>query len=188
MKKRALFLDRDGVINIPPPPEVRYILEPDAFHLMPGIAEAVRLCNQHRVPVVVITNQKCVATGKLSLEDLTSIHHRMEALLNAEGAYLDRIYFCPHAESDQCNCRKPLPGMILRALRDLKLDPADSWMVGDQPRDILAGNAAGCHTLHISPAPAPFAECSLPDTQSLPQWIFEHFLQKEDCHADFERL
>jgi D-glycero-D-manno-heptose 1,7-bisphosphate phosphatase len=186
MKKRALFLDRDGVINVPPPPEVRYILEPGAFRLMPGIAETIRRCNRQNIPVVVITNQKCVALGKLSLEGLSTIHKRMEALLSEEGARIDGVYVCPHTESDHCECRKPLPGLILRAAEDLQLDPSDSWMVGDQPRDILAGKAAGCHTLHISPVPAPFAECCLPDTRNLPQWFQDHFPQKNDCGADFE--
>lgn len=188
MKQRALFLDRDGIINVPPPPSVRYILHPDAFHLMPGIAETIRRCNQQHIPVVVITNQKCVAIGKLSPRNLSRIHARMEELLRAENAYLDAVYACPHSEADACTCRKPLPGMLLTAAKALDLDLNASWMVGDQPRDIQAGKAAGCQTLHVHSEPVAFCDASLPDTRSLPEWLLKHFLQKEDCHSQIHTV
>jgi histidinol-phosphate phosphatase family protein len=183
MKKRALFLDRDGVINVPPPPEIRYILEPRAFYLMPGIAEAVRLCNEHSIPVVVVTNQKCIAAGQLTPETLENIHARMRELLAEQNAKIDGLYFCPHREEDHCQCRKPRPGMILQAAADLKLDLKHSWLAGDQPRDIEAGRAAGCHTLHIGTPSDPSADVQLTGTEELPEWINHVFLQKEDCHA-----
>lgn len=184
MKRGALFLDRDGVINVPPPPGIRYILAPDAFYLMPGIAETIRLCNQHHIPVVVITNQKCVALGRLSLEGLSAIHQRMTVLLRAEQAQIDGVYFCPHAEEDACDCRKPLPGMLLQAAREHQIDLSRSWMVGDQPRDILAGRAAGCRTLHIGMKPSPDAESSLPDTRQLPKWLHMQIQENRACGTD----
>lgn len=183
MAKRALFLDRDGVVNQPPPSEVRYITSPEAFHLMPGIAESIRLCNQNDIPVVVVTNQKCIAIGRLSESTLAGIHEHMECLLKKQQAHLDGIYYCPHSEEDHCHCRKPLPGMLLNAATDLDLDLSSSWMVGDQPRDIQAGHAAGCRTLHISPVPCTLADAHLTQTKNLPHWIKTHFLKKEDCHA-----
>lgn len=182
MTRPALFLDRDGVINQPPPPEQRYILSPDAFHLMPGIADAIRLCNEHHIPVVAVTNQKCVATGLLTEPALLAIHQRMHTLLAAQNARIDAVYYCPHDESAACPCRKPLPGMILRAAADLNLHLPASWLAGDQPRDILAGRAAGCRTLHLSTHPCPEADTALPDTTRLPHWLQTHFFKEIDCH------
>lgn len=176
MPVSAVFLDRDGLINVPPPPEDRYVLHPDGFHLMPGIAEAIALLNRARIPVAVVTNQKGVATGRLSLDTLQRIHARMDDLLAVAGARLDAVAYCPHQESDHCACRKPLPGMILQLADTLRLHLPDAWMIGDQPRDIHAGKAAGCHTLLVGHACCPEAEATLPDTSFLPQWVQKKLL------------
>jgi len=184
----AVFLDRDGVINIPPPPEQRYITRPEDFHLMPGIAEAIRLLNQRQIPVGVVTNQKCVAIGRLKESTLWKIHDRMEELLEQERAHVDAIRYCPHQESDNCRCRKPLPGMIFDAAEELGVSPETGWMVGDQPRDLVAGKAAGCRTLWIHPEPDPEVETDiwLPSTLNLCAWIQENlpFQQKEGCKIE----
>lgn len=175
--RTGVFLDRDGVINQPPPPEQRYITRPEDFHLMPGIAESIRLLNQRNLPVIVVTNQKCVALGRIDEQALAAIHRRMRELLEAEGARLAEVRYCPHQESDQCDCRKPLPGMILRGAASQHVDLGFSWLMGDQSRDIAAGKAAGCHTLRIGgeePSGSE-AEVRLPDTSALPAWIKEKF-------------
>lgn len=175
--RAGVFLDRDGVVNVPPPPEQRYIVRPEDFRLMPGIAEAIRLFNRLERPVVVVTNQKCVALGRITETELSAIHARMRDLLAAEGAVLADIRHCPHREEDRCPCRKPLPGMILGAAADLDLDPARGWLIGDQPRDIQAGRAAGCRTLVVGPEAdrAPEADVRLPHTADLPRWIRKTF-------------
>lgn len=167
MSRPALFLDRDGVVNQPPPPGKRYVTRPEDFHLLPGIAKVIREANHMNLPVVVVTNQKCVATGLLDEATLAKIHLSMSALLAEQGARVDAVYHCPHREEDGCDCRKPLPGMLLRAARELRLDPSASWMVGDQPRDCEAGRAAGCRTLYIGEAPDTLCDLRLPSVAAL---------------------
>lgn len=178
MKKPAgIFLDRDGLINIPPPIEQRYICHPSEFHLMPGIAESIRQFNLQHIPVAVVTNQKGVAIGSVSESTLADIHKHMLFLLEKEHASIQHIQYCPHQESDRCSCRKPLPGMIFSAAHALKIDPSACWMIGDQFRDLEAGRAAGCSTLLVGPEspPAGLADHHIQKTEDLPAWIQENF-------------
>ena|SRR5689334_22369512 len=145
---RAAFLDRDGVIN-------RKALAGDyvtrwaEMHLLPGVAPAISQLNQAGYLVVVVTNQRCVAKGLLSLADLELLHRRMSAALSYGGAKIDAIYYCPHDFHDACSCRKPQPGMLLAAARDLDIDLDRSWMIGDSDIDIEAGKNAGCRTVRL---------------------------------------
>ena len=148
--KPAVFFDRDGIINVPPPPEQRYITDPADFFLLPGFTEVLRACTEHGYPTYVVTNQKCVAIGRLSEEGLHAIHARMHDLLAEENLFLDGVYYCPHQESDKCSCRKPKPGMLLRAADEHGLDLDASLLIGDQPRDCEAGKAAGCRTILVN--------------------------------------
>ncbi len=152
-KQRAIFLDRDGTIN-------RYkgfLRNMDDFELLPGVAEAIRKINASGYLAVVVTNQPVVARGEVSFEKLREIHNKMETLLGEQGAYLDRIYFCPHHPHKgydgeipelkvDCDCRKPKPGLLLRAAKEYHIDLSESWMIGDGENDILAGQNAGCRT------------------------------------------
>ncbi len=140
----AAFLDRDGVINV----EVNYLHEPDKAELIPGVAAAIRRLNTAGYPVLVVTNQAGVAKGYYPEADIHAVHRRLTELLAAEGARIDAFYFCPHHEkfTGECDCRKPRPGMLLRAIRDWDVDPAHSLMVGDRLSDMEAGRAAGCGT------------------------------------------
>jgi histidinol-phosphate phosphatase family protein len=186
--RAGVLFDRDGVINLPPAPEDRYITRPEDFHLMPGTAEAIALLNKLKVPVAVVTNQKCVAIGRITAGELKRIHDQMHALLAGAGAWVDRVYTCPHEEADACNCRKPKPGMLLQAAADLSLNLNSSWLIGDQPRDIAAGRAAGCHTLRVGPEVSMEAgeEVHLLSTRDLPAWVREKsgFASKEDCQPE----
>ncbi|HEY4134066.1 MAG TPA: D-glycero-beta-D-manno-heptose 1,7-bisphosphate 7-phosphatase [Alphaproteobacteria bacterium] len=145
----AVFLDRDGTIV----EDVDYLTRPEQLRLIPGAAAAIRTLNARAVPVVVVTNQSAVARGLLSEDELAAVHGELRARLAAEGARLDAIYYCPHhpegsgAYRRDCDCRKPMPGMLRQAARDLGLDLAASAMVGDSVRDLEAGAAAGCRTL-----------------------------------------
>jgi len=173
----GVFFDRDGVVNHPPPPDRRYVTRPEEFHLMPGIAEAIAHLNRAGIPVGVVTNQKGVALGRYTLADLDRIHAHMAGLLASEGARVDDIRFCPHREEDACDCRKPLPGMILEGAKALGVNPSRSWMIGDQPRDLIAGRAAGCRTLAVgfTPGNPGLADDRVGDTSDLPAWFNEHF-------------
>lgn len=152
--RRAVFLDRDGTINR----EVTHLKSPDQLELLPGAAAAIRRLNRSGTLAVVITNQPVVARGDISFEELNRIHARLESQLGAGGAYLDGIYFCPHhpdkgfpgevsALKGPCNCRKPEPGLIDQASRDLGIGRQDSWMVGDTTSDVEAGRRAGLRTV-----------------------------------------
>ena len=155
-QQRAIFLDRDGTIN----KYVGFLRDINEFELLPGAAKAIKKINASGYLAIVVTNQPVIARGEVTLEQLQEIHNKMETLLGQEGAYLDGIYFCPHHPDKgfegeiselkiDCDCRKPKPGMLLRAARDFNIDLTQSWMVGDGKNDIKAGQNAGCHTVLI---------------------------------------
>ncbi len=155
-KQKAVFLDRDGTIN----KHVGFLRNAEEFELLPGVAEAIRRINNSGYLAIVITNQPVIARGEVSFTQLDEIHNKMETLLGLEGAYLDGIYFCPHHPHSgyegevkelkfDCECRKPKPGMLLKAAEDFNIDLSQSWMVGDGENDIRAGENAGCHTALI---------------------------------------
>lgn len=155
-KQKAVFIDRDGTIN----KYVGFLRDIDEFELLDGVADAIKKINASGYLAIVVTNQPVIARGEVSFEELERIHNKMETLLGKEGAYLDAIYFCPHHphkgyEGERpelkfdCNCRKPKPGMLLKAAQDFNIDLAQSWMIGDGENDIKAGQNAGCQTALI---------------------------------------
>ena len=133
MKRRCLFLDRDGVINVKPP-DGQYVCDWDNFVFIPEIIDWIKLFKTLQFLVVVVTNQRGVARGLLSQSQLTTIHERMRAALADQGAALDDVFYCPH-EKDACDCRKPRPGMILAAREKWNIDLADSLFIGDSKSD-----------------------------------------------------
>lgn len=152
--RKAVFLDRDGTLNR----EVNHLKFPDQIELLPGVGEAVRQLNRAGLLAVLTTNQPVIARGDVTIEELHQIHARLESLLGTQRAYLDAIYYCPHhpdkgfegevpALKIVCDCRKPAPGMIEQASRDLAISREGSWMVGDTTADIEAGRRAGVRTM-----------------------------------------
>ncbi len=155
-KQKAIFIDRDGTIN----KYVGFLRNINDFELLPGVAEAIRLINESGYLVIVVTNQPVIARGEVTKAELEQIHNKMETLLGNEGAYVDRIYYCPHHPHKgyegeieeykiECECRKPKPGLIMKAAKDYNIDLSQSWMVGDGENDIRAGLSAGCKTALI---------------------------------------
>lgn len=155
-KQKAIFLDRDGTIN----KYIGFLRNIEDFELIDGVGEAIRKINELGYLAVVVTNQPVIARGEVSFDELAKIHNKMETLLGEEGAYLDAIYYCPHHphkgyEGERpelkfdCVCRKPKPGMLLKAACDFNIDLENSWMVGDGENDIIAGINAGCKTALI---------------------------------------
>ena len=155
-KQKAIFLDRDGTIN----KYVGFLRNIDDFELIDGVTEAIRKINESGFLAIVVTNQPVIARGEVSFEELEEIHNKMETLLGKEGAYLDAIYYCPHHPHKgyegehpelkiDCECRKPKPGMLLKAAADFNIDLSQSWMVGDSENDVTAGLNAGCKTALI---------------------------------------
>jgi len=145
---KAVFLDRDGVIN-KKAPEGDYVTCWEDFKFLPDAVEAVARLNAAGFYVIVVTNQRCIARGLLTVPQLEIIHQRMLESLAANGARVDAIYYCPHEMEPICRCRKPAPGMILDAARDHGIELAASWMIGDSDIDIEAGKGAGCRTARL---------------------------------------
>ena len=145
---KAAFLDRDGVINRRAP-KGEYITRWEDMRFLPGVAEAIGLLNRSGFWVIVVSNQRGVARGLMTLQDLESLHSKMCEALAQEGARIDAIYYCPHEKQPPCACRKPAPGMLLAAAKDHQIDVAASWMVGDSDIDIQAGKSAGCRTARL---------------------------------------
>jgi len=146
---RAVFLDRDGVINRKAPAS-EYITRWSEIEFLPGSIEAVALLNKSGFEVIVVTNQRGIATGKIKLSNLEEINRRIKAAISEKNGALSAIYYCPHDTSDDCTCRKPRPGMLLHAANIHCLDLSKCWMVGDSPSDIEAGKRAGCRTALIA--------------------------------------
>lgn len=155
-KQKAIFLDRDGTINN----YVGFLTNIDDFVLSDGVIEGIKKINESGYLAVVITNQPVIARGEVTFDELERIHNKMETLLGDGGAYLDGIYFCPHHPHKgyegevvelkmDCDCRKPKPGLILKAAEDFNIDLSQSWMIGDGESDILCGRNAGCKTAEI---------------------------------------
>lgn len=155
-KQKAIFLDRDGTVN----KYVGFLHNIDDFELLPDVTNAVKMINESGYLAILVTNQPVIARGEVSFEQLREIHNKMETLLGMEGAYLDGLYFCPHHPhkgykgeipelKTECNCRKPKPGMLIKASDDFNIDLSSSWMVGDGENDVKAGSAAGCRTVLI---------------------------------------
>jgi len=150
----AFFFDRDGVLI----EEVDLLTEPAQLRLLPGVVEALRTIDERGYPAVVVTNQTVVARGMIDESELERLHdHLREMLLDQGAPPLRAIYACPHhPHADvaryrvQCACRKPKPGMLLRAAADLRLDLTASFMVGDRLSDVAAGASAGCTTVLVS--------------------------------------
>ena len=141
MSNKAFFLDRDGVIIR----QVEYLKDPDEVELIPGAVEALREIHRRGFLAVVVSNQSGIARKRFTREELDKVQSRMYELLAAGGEKLDGFYFCPHdPHVDVCECRKPKPGMILQAARDLDIDVGASFMIGDRPADLETGIAAGC--------------------------------------------
>lgn len=142
----AVFLDRDGTMN----EQMGYINHISRFHLLSGVAAAIRELNDHSIPVVVVTNQSGLARGYFPEELLLAVHEKMIRQLAEQGAHVDGIYVCPHhpeAKREEyrvvCDCRKPKPGLLLQAAREMGLDLAASFVVGDRWSDLKTAAACG---------------------------------------------
>ncbi len=149
----AVFLDRDGTINV----ERDYLSDPDQLELIPGAAEAIAACNAAGLPVIVVTNQSGIARGMFDEERFHEITARLGELLAERGARVDATYYCPHHPEHggaryarACECRKPQPGMLVRAAREHGLGTTRSWIVGDSLRDLEAGAAVGARGILVA--------------------------------------
>jgi D-glycero-D-manno-heptose 1,7-bisphosphate phosphatase len=146
MKKSAVFLDRDGTISR----EIGYVNHEDNYELLPNTAKGIKILNQKNIPVVVVTNQAGVARGYFTEDLIKVVHAKMEKLLSDEGAFVDKIYYCPHHPQAgkppyrvECQCRKPKTLMLEMAEKELNLDLSLSYMIGDKISDVEFAHSAG---------------------------------------------
>ncbi len=148
--KKVAFLDRDGVINETPGGH-GYVETWRQFHFLNGALAMLRAVADKGYRLVVVTNQQGVGKGLVDVDALEAIHRNLRVAALRQGAEIDGVFYCPHLASDNCRCRKPKPGLIHQALEslDYPVSLSRSWMIGDSPRDIQAGAAAGLKTLLV---------------------------------------
>lgn len=147
-----VFLDRDGVLNRKPA-EDKFISRWSDLEVLPGVEAAIAQLNRCGCTVIVVTNQRGIALGRYTEQDLANLHQKLRAHLSMHGAHLNAMYYCPH-DRDQCSCRKPKPGMFEQAFRDFpKAKSSNSILIGDSISDIQAGEDLGMKTIFIEGDP-----------------------------------
>jgi D-glycero-D-manno-heptose 1,7-bisphosphate phosphatase len=143
---KAIFLDRDGVIC---KNRTDHVKSWDEFRFLPGAKEALAQLSQLDLPVIVVTNQAAINRGLVSAKMVEEIHHRMVDEVTAAGGRIDRVFYCPHRPDEDCLCRKPRPGLLLQAAKEMGVQLAGSYMVGDAATDLLAGSRTGAETFLV---------------------------------------
>ncbi len=167
----AVFIDRDGTLI----EDVGYPRDPDAVRLLQGAPEALRQLERLGFLLVLVSNQSGVGRGLVSPAEAEAVAARFIECLRAQGARLDAAYYCLHAPGEGCPCRKPAPGMLLRAAAELGIDLRRSFMVGDKPSDVEAGRRAGCRTIRLAIPPGdemgPFSDCVAHSWDEAVGWV-----------------
>ena len=146
-KKKAVFLDRDGVIN---KNRIDYVKTISELEILPNIEIAIKKLKKNNFYVIVITNQSAINRNLMTYEQLNEIHSSIQIYLKNFDTCIDKFYFCPHTPNQNCNCRKPKTGMLIQAIEEFNIEPRSSWMIGDNDSDIKAGLAMGCKTIRIN--------------------------------------
>lgn len=142
----AVFLDRDGVINHN---RADYVKAWEEFVFLPGVVEAMRRLAETNLRIIVVTNQSAVNRGLVSLQVVQDICSRMVEEIRAKGGRIDSVLICPHRPDENCDCRKPLPGLLFQAASQFQLDLSQSYLIGDAMSDVAAGLAAGCRVAMV---------------------------------------
>ncbi len=147
--------------------DVVYCRDPDDVHVLPGAAEGIRALAGAGYLIVIVTNQSGVGRGLITVSELDRVNERLRSELRARGAEFDALYYCPHTPDDHCSCRKPMPGLLLRAASELDIDLPSSYSIGDREWDVEAGQRAGTKTVLIAKHPGK------PDSPSHPDFVAE---------------
>jgi D-glycero-D-manno-heptose 1,7-bisphosphate phosphatase len=145
VRRRFVLVDRDGTINA----ERCYLTDPEQLELLPAAAAGLRSLSAAGLGLVVVTNQSAVGRGLMDEDRLGQIHERLHDMLAAEGVCLDGIYYCPHVPEAGCSCRKPAPGLALRAAAEFGFELSECFVVGDKPCDLLLGRTIGAATILV---------------------------------------
>ena len=159
IKNKAIFLDRDGILN---KNRNDYVKNIDELEINPNIGNFVKKLNENGFLIIVVTNQSAINRGLTTHENVEKIHSEIQSFLNNFGTKVDRFYYCPHTPSENCECRKPKSGLLKKAINDFSIDPYNSWMIGDNDSDIISGRSVGCKTIKIlNPSDLDDAVCSI---------------------------
>jgi D-glycero-D-manno-heptose 1,7-bisphosphate phosphatase len=148
-RRPAVILDRDGVLN-KRPPRARYVRTWEEFEWLPGAKEALLLLKEAGYRVIVVSNQAGIGRGAMTEADLQQIHKQMGTEVENAGGHIEAVYYCPHNWNEGCECRKPKPGLLFQAQRELSLDLTRTLFIGDDERDAQAAEAAGCPFIVVS--------------------------------------
>ncbi len=143
---KAVFLDRDGTINVNNP---EYVHKINDFKFVPGAISALKKLSKTNYKIIIATNQSGISRGYFREDNLRQLHKWMISELNKRGVRIDKIYYCPHGPNDNCSCRKPKPGMFFQAAKDFSINLSKSWLIGDEQRDVIVGREANIKTIKI---------------------------------------
>jgi D-glycero-D-manno-heptose 1,7-bisphosphate phosphatase len=173
--RKVVFLDRDGVINRDSP---NYIKSWSEFEFLPGSLEAITLLTLNEFATIVITNQSVINRKMVSIKELDYMHTMMKKAVISNGGQITDIFYCPHIPEDRCGCRKPNPGLILKAKQTYRIDIATSVMVGDSAKDIECARNAGCgHAVLVKTGNGSQAEKILKEKSIFPDFIARDLLE-----------
>lgn len=142
--KKAVLLDRDGIIN---QKKEDYVKSVEEFIILKDVPNAIKLLNENDFLVIIVTNQSAINRGYLTHQRLKSIHNFMKIELKKFGCHIDAIYYCPHSPDENCLCRKPNDGLIKKAVKDFSIDISSSWLIGDSDSDIEAAKKVGLRSI-----------------------------------------
>jgi len=179
MGNKAVFIDRDGTINV----NVEYLDNPNNLKIYPGVAEGLKLLKENGFKIIVITNQSGIARGYFTKETLEKIHERMKSELLKKNASIDGIYYCPHHPDDNCECRKPQTGLFKKAFNDFNIDPSKSFIIGDRMLDIEAGYKMGLKTVLV-PEDKEKVEKEMKASNIKPDFVCKNFYLGVRCILD----
>lgn len=146
-KNRAIFLDRDGVLN---KDRIDYVKNIGELEIFSNIGKCIRQINERGFLVIVVTNQSAIGRKLITNNDVENIHNYIQKFLKKYNAKIDAFYYCPHHPIDNCDCRKPKSGLLIKAAHDFSIDLKNSWMIGDHDRDIESGTNVGCKSIKVT--------------------------------------
>jgi rfaE bifunctional protein nucleotidyltransferase chain/domain len=169
------LVDRDGTLIR----DVPFLSDPERVELMPGAGDGLAALQAAGFRIAIVTNQQGIALGYASMDAMIAVNQRLFRLLGPYGVRVSRVYFCPHSAADRCGCRKPEPGMVLRAMRDFAVPPRQTYLIGDTAADVQAGAAAGCATVCVGPDPGVACTFRAADLREAARWVAEQALMTE---------
>ena len=174
---KAIFIDRDGVINKDPGgwTEYSYVTSWKEFHFLPGVFEALKLLNKNDIKVIIISNQAGVNKGYFSIDELNKVTAKMMDEINKNGGAIEDVYYCTHKDEDNCSCRKPKPGLLERAAAKYGIDMNKTFFTGDSEVDVIAGRLAGCKTIFLLSGKTP--EKEMRTWKNKPDHVFNGLLE-----------